>query len=102
MLDGANEWQLYHIITVPFLRPIISLVTILSVIWDFNVFNQIQILTQGGPDLGTTTIGIWTYQVAFNANAYGQASAIAVLTVIVLVVLTGVYVRRLVREGETL
>lgn len=102
MLDGASGWQIYRIITLQFLRPIITLVTILSIIWDFNVFNQIQILTQGGPNEGTTTIGIWTYQVAFNANEYGEASAIAVTTVLVLIVLTGVYVRRLVREGENL
>jgi N,N'-diacetylchitobiose transport system permease protein len=102
MLDGASGWQIYRIITMQFLRPIITLVAILSIIWDFNVFNQIQILTQGGPDEGTTTIGIWTYQVAFNSNAFGQASAIAVITVLVLVVLTGFYVRRLVRQGEEL
>ena len=56
------------------------LVTILSVVWDFNVFNQIWILTQGGPNGTTTTLGIWSFTRAFSAEAYGQGAAIAVVT----------------------
>jgi N,N'-diacetylchitobiose transport system permease protein len=51
------------------------------VIWDFNVFNQIWILTQGGPRLGTTTLGIWSFISAFSSESYGQGAAIAVVSV---------------------
>lgn len=101
-LDGATEWQIYKTVTLPFLRGILALVAILSVIWDFNVFNQIWILTQGGPNGGTTTIGIWTYEKAFASNSYGVASAIAIVTVIFLMIMTAGYVRSLVRTGEKL
>ncbi|GHF96748.1 MULTISPECIES: carbohydrate ABC transporter permease [Amycolatopsis] len=101
-LDGAGPWRVHRTITVPFLQPILGLVTILSVIWDFTVFNQIWILTQGGPGGGTTTLGIWTFTRAFSRNDFGQGAAIAVVSVVLLVGLTAVYVRRLVRSGEDL
>ena len=101
-LDGAGPWTAFRVITLPFLRPILGLVTILSVIWDFNVFNQIWILTQGGPNQGTTTLGIWSFTRAFSSNSFGQGAAIAVITVLLLLGATALYVRRLVRSGEDL
>jgi N,N'-diacetylchitobiose transport system permease protein len=101
-LDGAGPWRVHRTITIPFLQPILGLVTILSIIWDFTVFNQIWILTQGGPGGGTTTLGIWTFTRAFSRNDFGQGAAIAVVSVVLLVGLTAVYVRRLVRSGEDL
>ena len=99
-ISGAGAWTSFRLVTLQFLRPILLLVTILSVIWDFNVFNQIWILTQGGPMGGTTTLGVWSFTQAFSTEAYGQGAAIAVVTVVLLLVLTVYYVRRLVRAGE--
>jgi N,N'-diacetylchitobiose transport system permease protein len=99
-LSGAGGWLQFRIVTLQFLRPILLLVTILSVVWDFNVFNQIWILTQGGPNGGTTTLGIWSFTKAFSSESYGQGAAIAVVSVAMLLVLTAYYVRRLVRAGE--
>ena len=101
-LAGAGAWTSFRVVTLPFLRPILLLVTILSVIWDFNVFNQIWILTQGGPNNGTTTLGIWSFTRAFSSQSFGQGAAIAVVSVALLLVLTVYYVRRLVRSGEQL
>lgn len=101
-LDGAGSWARFRVITLPFLRPILALVTILSVIWDFNVFTQIWILTQGGPNQGTTTLGIWSFTKAFSSNSFGQGAAVAIVSVLLLLVLTFAYVRRLVRSGEEL
>lgn len=99
-MDGAGPWRTYYMITIPFLRPILYLVTILSIIWHFNQFNQIWILTQGGPANGTTTLGIWAFRTAFAANSFGEGSAIAVVTGILLLLLITFYIRRLVRSGE--
>jgi N,N'-diacetylchitobiose transport system permease protein len=101
-LAGAGPWTSFRLVTVQFLRPILLLVTILSVIWDFNVFNQIWILTQGGPNGGTTTLGIWSFTRAFSSQSFGQGAAIAVVSVALLLILTAYYVRRLVRSGEQL
>ncbi len=101
-LDGAGGVASFRAVTLPFLRPILLLVAILSVIWDFNVFNQIWILTGGGPSNATTTLGIWSFTKAFTSDSYGQGAAIAVFSVILLMFLTAYYVRRLVRSGGEL
>jgi N,N'-diacetylchitobiose transport system permease protein len=101
-IDGAGPLRVFAAITLPFLRPVLGLVTILSVIWDFTVFNQIWILTQGGPGGQTTTLGIWTFTTAFSENSFGRGGAIAVVSVVLLVAMTAVYVRRLVRSGEAI
>jgi ABC-type sugar transport system permease subunit len=99
-LDGASAWSMYRAITLPALVPTLLLVTILSVIWDFNVFNQIWLLTKGGPEDTTLTLGIWTFVKSFVSNAYGQGAAIAVISTLILGALTSYYIRRLVRSGE--
>ncbi|MBV0895960.1 carbohydrate ABC transporter permease [Microbacterium sp. NC79] len=102
MLDGASGLKIYMTVTFPFLKAIIYLVSILTIIWRFNIFNQIWILTGGGPEGGTTTLGIWSFREAFAGNNYGQGAAIAVVTAGILMFVTAFYVRRLVRSGEQL
>ncbi|WP_460783833.1 carbohydrate ABC transporter permease [Microbacterium tumbae] len=99
-LDGANRLQIYTSVTLPFLRPVLYITTILQVIWHFNTFNQLWILTQGGPNGKTTTLAIWSFQKAFAANSFGQGSAIAIVTSVILMVLTAFYIRRLIGSGE--
>jgi N,N'-diacetylchitobiose transport system permease protein len=101
-LDGASGWFIYRNITLPFLQPVLYLVVILQVIWHFNTFNQLWILTQGGPDNKTTTLALWSFQKAFASNSFGQGSAIAIVTALMLMAITVFYIRRLVRSGETL
>lgn len=101
-LDGASEWRIYWTITLEFLRPTLLLVTILSIIWDFNVFNQIWLISRGGPEASTSTLGVFTYTTAFVGNHYGSSAAIAVITTALLMGITAVYVRNLVRSGEEL
>ncbi|MBW8481318.1 carbohydrate ABC transporter permease [Actinomadura parmotrematis] len=101
-LDGAGAWRRFRVVTVPFLRSILLLVTVLSVVWDFNVFNQIWLLTHGGPDGATSTLVVWSFTRAFASQSYGQGAAIAVLATGLLMALTWYYVRRLVRTGEEL
>jgi N,N'-diacetylchitobiose transport system permease protein len=101
-LDGASEWRVYRTVTLVFLKPTLLLITILSIIWDFNVFNQIWLVSAGGPDDATSTLGVFTYVTAFVGFDIGQGAAISVVTTLLLVVLTAFYVRNLVRSGEDL
>ena len=101
-LDGASEWGTYWKVTVHFLKPTLLLITVLSVIWDFNVFNQIWLVSQGGPDNATSTLGIWTYKTAFVGFHLGEGAAIAVVTTVLLMAFTAYYIRNLVRSGEDL
>lgn len=99
-LDGASERHIYFAVTLPFLKPTILLVTILSVIWDFNVFNQIWLVSGGGPDGTTSTLGVFTYITAFVSFDLGTGAALALITAILLASMTSVYIRHLIRSGE--
>lgn len=101
-LDGASEVRIYTTIILNYLRPTILLVTVLSIIWDFNIFNQIWLITQGGPNNSTATLGIWTYLTAFNTFKIGTGAAISVITTIMLLIISGFYIRNLLRSGEDL
>lgn len=101
-LDGASEGSIYRLVTLPFLQPTILLVTILSVIWDFNVFNQIWLVSKGGPDGSTSTLGVFTYTTAFVGLDIGAGAALALLTALLLSAITSVYIRNLIRSGEDL
>ncbi len=101
-LDGATELAVYRIVTLNHLRPILLLVTILSVIWDYNVFNQIWLISRGGPGDSTSTLGVFTYKTAFVGFHIGQGAAISVVTTLLLFGLTAFYIRRLLRSGEDL
>jgi N,N'-diacetylchitobiose transport system permease protein len=99
-IDGASEWRVYFSITLPFLRPTLGLMTILSIIWDFNVINQI-ILVAGVQVLRPiATLGVWSYLTAFQSSDVGTGAAIAVITMILLLAITSVYIRNLLKSGE--
>ena len=87
-LDGANRWQQFWHITLPQLRPTTFFVVIMLTISGFKVYDQMYMITQGGPGTATMTLVYYIYNVAFvNTPKYGYASAISmVLFVLVLIV----------------
>jgi N,N'-diacetylchitobiose transport system permease protein len=99
-LDGASGLQTFRHVTVPIMRPVIGTLIILEVIWSVNSFTPFWVLTQGGPDGGTTTLGVYSYIQAFTRNDYGHGSAIAVITVLLLTVFSVFHVRRSLRQAE--
>ncbi|WP_243062536.1 carbohydrate ABC transporter permease [Humibacter sp. RRB41] len=101
-IDGASEPRIYFTLVLNYLRPTILLITVLSIIWDFNVFNQIWLVTQGGPNNTTATLGIWTYLMAFNTFKIGTGAAISIVTTVLLLIISGFYIRSLLRSGEEL
>jgi N,N'-diacetylchitobiose transport system permease protein len=101
-LDGASPWRIYRDVTLPLVTPTLKLMTVLSVIWDFNVFNQIWLITKGGPQNSTATLGIWTFDKAFVDFRLGEGSAIAIVTSVLLLSMVAYYIRALLRSGEEL
>src|SRR3954468_7611269 len=98
-VDGSSAWNTFWRITFPLLKPIFSVVLVLSVIWDFRVFTQLFIMS-GLANSDSFNLSLYGYSTAFGSlNAkYGLGSAIAmVLTVIVLIV-TAIYTRMIVRQ----
>ena len=100
-LDGAGGWRRFWHVTVPVLRPVFAVVTILSTIWDFKVFTQLWLMPGGG---GTNpqvfNLGVWAYVQSFAQGRYGMGSAIAVVLTAVLMLITVVYLRTLFKEDE--
>jgi N,N'-diacetylchitobiose transport system permease protein len=100
-LDGADAWRRFWSITVPMLRPVFAVVTILSTIWDFKVFTQVYLMPGGsGQNREVLNLGTWSYVESFGQTEYGTGSAIAVVLTVTLLLITGVYLRTLFREGE--
>ncbi|WP_322409704.1 sugar ABC transporter permease [Microbacterium invictum] len=98
-LDGAGAAQRFFLVVVPFIRPILVVVTILQVIWDLRVFTQIYALQSiGGLAEQTNTLGVYIYRVSLGAGDFGVGGAISVIVVLLLVALSIFYVRRNLRE----
>ena len=101
-VDGATPATVFRSVTMPIVRPIFVLLTVLSVIWDTNVFNQVWFLTGGRAQvLNVIPLGVWQYIEAFSSQQYGLGAAVAVITVLLLLIATGYYIRVMVRSGET-
>ncbi|GAA1351119.1 carbohydrate ABC transporter permease [Streptomyces beijiangensis] len=101
MLDGASAWQRFWNITVPTIKPVFLVVTILSTIWDFKVFTQIYIMPGGsGSNEDVYNLGVFSYNQAFAQNDYGTGSAAAILLTVLLLAITVVYIRTLFKQGE--
>ncbi len=88
-IDGAGRWTIARKITLPLISPEILMVTILMTIGAFKTFQQILLLTQGGPGYSTTVLAYYVYQKAFQQNDFGYASALALLLFVILLVITG-------------
>lgn len=100
-VDGATAWQRFTQVTVPMLRPILAVCIILSTIWDFKVFVQIYLMPGGdGGNRNMMNLGVWSYTESFGQGAYGMGSAIAVLLTLVLLVVSVIYMRALMKEDE--
>jgi N,N'-diacetylchitobiose transport system permease protein len=102
-LDGASAWRTWRSVMAPMLRPILLVVTIQSIIWDFKVFGQIYVMTSGGGIAGQNLVlNVYAYQKAFASSEYGLGSAIGVVMLLILLTVTLGYLRLLRRQGEEL
>lgn len=87
-IDGANKWQCFWHVTWPMLSPTTFMVTILSIIASFQVFDIINLTTQGGPGRATTVLVYRIYREAFRDWRMGYASAIAYFLFMIILVIT--------------
>ena len=88
-LDGANRWHTFWNVTLPQLRPTTFFVVIMLTISSFKVYDQMYMITQGGPGNATITLVYDIYNVAFvNTPKYGYASAISMVLFILVLIIT--------------
>jgi multiple sugar transport system permease protein len=88
LVDGANRWQRFRAVTVPHLRPTILLVLTLGIIGTWQVFDQMYVMTQGGPAKTTLTPAYLSYTAAFRQQQWGEGAAMAFLLFVLIFVLT--------------
>ncbi|HKJ26451.1 MAG TPA: sugar ABC transporter permease [Anaerolineales bacterium] len=88
MVDGANPFRRFIHLTVPLLKPTTIMLVILGIIDSFLIFDQIMVLTRGGPLNATEVIGWYMYNNAFTFLKMGYGSAISVVIFIIIAVLT--------------
>lgn len=86
-IDGAGRVRQFFAITLPLIRPVLAITTMLEFVWAANGFTMVWAMTAGGPGTATTTLPVLIYVKAFQFSEYGPASAMAVLSGIVLFLL---------------
>jgi multiple sugar transport system permease protein len=99
LMDGANAWQRFWRITWPLLKPTTAFILVVSVIGASQVFAQVYVMTNGGPNNATTTIVHQIFQNAFSYLKMGYASAMA-FVLFALILLLSLITLRLTRAGE--
>jgi N,N'-diacetylchitobiose transport system permease protein len=96
-VDGANAWQRLRLVTLPILWPLVMVLVIISTIWDFKIFDQVFVMTGGGPARSTEVVAITTVAEGFGRRDFGLGAALAVTLFLVLAAITLFYVR-MIRE----
>lgn len=87
-MDGANRWQQFRNITLPLLKPTTFFVVVVTLIFTFQLFIQVFVMTNGGPVYSTHSIVFYFYQEGFNEFNMGYASAMAVVLFCIVFVLS--------------
>ena len=99
-IDGANWSQRAWYIVIPQLAPVITMVTAITLIGGFAVFDNVFVMTGGGPGHASEVLGTYTYQVAFQQNQAGYGSTLAVLMTALSLVSAIVFVRLRERQSH--
>ncbi|WP_420963457.1 carbohydrate ABC transporter permease [Brucella sp. IR073] len=100
-LEGAGPWQQFREITFPLLKPFVNIAIVLNTIYVFNSFPIIWVMTQGGPANSTDILVTHLYKLAFRIGQLGQASAVSLIMLAILLVFTAIYIRLAMRNQPT-
>lgn len=99
-VDGASYWQKLRHITIPLVRPSLTVSTVLNIIYVFNSFPIIWTMTKGDPASHTDTIVTYLYKLAFYNGKQGEAAAVSVIGFLILLVCASVYMISTLKKGE--
>jgi raffinose/stachyose/melibiose transport system permease protein len=99
-IDGATPVQAFFYVTLPAIRPVTAVVTVLTVTTAFKAFDLIWAMTQGGPVRSSEILATYAYKRGALENQYGYGAAVAVALLIVVSLAAGIYAWLQGREGE--
>lgn len=98
IIDGSSAWQTFRHVTLPLLKPAILIALLLRTMDLLRVFDQIFILTEGGPGFATETISLYIYRTAFRFSNFGYAAAMSFVLLIITNIISVFYIRLLQRQ----
>ncbi|MBQ5928075.1 MAG: sugar ABC transporter permease [Oscillibacter sp.] len=99
-VDGANYWQKLFNITLPLVKPSLTVATVLNIIYVFNSFPIVWTITKGDPASRTDTLVTYLYKLAFYNGKQGEAAAVSVIGFMILLVCASVYMVSTLKKGE--
>ena len=99
-VDGANYWQKLFKITLPLVKPSLTVSTVLNIIYVFNSFPIVWTMTKGDPAYQTDTLVTYLYKLAFYNGRQGEAAAISVIGFTILLICASVYMISTLKKGE--
>lgn len=99
-IDGASGWRLFTSVTLPLIKPVITSVSLIMVVNNFQMFTLFFTLTGGGPAGSTTSLAILTYETAFSRYDLSRGSAIGVVWLLLLFGFSIVYTRFMNRNTD--
>ena len=97
-IDGANRWQQFWNVTWPLLAPGVTINVVLLLIMTFKLYDQIAVLTGGGPGGRTETLSYYLIRIAFTGNQLGYGSSMAVVLFIATAIISALVVSNLKRR----
>jgi N,N'-diacetylchitobiose transport system permease protein len=100
-IDGAQPWRIFKDVTFPVLKPVLLILTSLSIIWDFGVFTQPYLLIgQSHISSSNFLMGIYLFEEGYFKSDFGRGAAISILMLLMVAALSVVYVRKMVQLGD--
>ncbi|MGB9181128.1 MAG: sugar ABC transporter permease [Pyrinomonadaceae bacterium] len=98
LIDGSSAWQTFRHVTLPLLKPAILIALLLRTMDLLRVFDQIFILTEGGPGFATETVSLYIYHTAFRFGDFGYAAAMSFVLLLLTNAVSLLYIRLLQRQ----
>ena len=100
-IDGARSWRILKDVTLPVVKPVLLILTSLSIIWDFGVFTQPYLLIGSGQQTPNNYLmSIYLYVQGYGSTNFGRGAAISILMLAIVAGLSIFYVRSMLRTGE--
>lgn len=99
-IDGAGKVAQFFRITLPLLKPTISILLMMGVIYTFKVFDLIYIMTKGGPARTSQTLPYYSYELSFQTYKYGKGAAVSVVIFLLVMVFAVIYLRASKKEED--
>ena len=99
-IDGASMWQRFWYVTLPQIKDVIMLSTLMSTIWTLNEFETVWLMTGGGPNGSTQVMNVFSYKTAMTSMQLGKGIAVAVLAMPILIILINILSKKMLDQND--